>query len=233
MTPWTPKIAEIARNIKENGMLRVKDRYKKFWTSDKLGNIAKVESLIQGEWNIKEYLRDLKNRLKCNTIVDFGCGYGRLFRVFMDVPTTYFGVDLNPEAIRKARKEYPKFVNRFAEIDINSHYAKADMFLAFTVFLHMDDDTLLDVVERIHKSCKKYLVIIEALGREWRPDYDPDENHEYLPLYNREKEDYIGLMGLVGFVLEEEDSFLNPHYYEQEEYKDFNCYTNVLIFRKV
>jgi SAM-dependent methyltransferase len=210
----------------------VNDRYKRFWKSDNLTNIG-LGTLVQGDWDIKKYLRELKTKLRCNTIVDFGCGYGRLFEVFKDVPMNYFGIDLNPSAINEARKRHPQFRNRFVEVDITSAYAKADMFLAFTVFLHMDDDTLTEVARRIYGSCTKYLVVIEALGREWRPDYDFKDNPMFLPLYNREKEEYVELLGSVGFKLKEEDSFLNPHYAEQEEYEGFNCYTNVLIFGKV
>jgi SAM-dependent methyltransferase len=211
---------------------RVNDRYKRFWKSDNLTNIG-LGTLIQGDWDIKKYLRNLKTKLRCNTIVDFGCGYGRLFEVFKDVPMNYFGIDLNPGAINEARKRYPQFRNRFVEVDIVSSYAKADMFLAFTVFLHLDDDTLVDIAQRIYGSCTKYLVVIETLGREWRPEYDPKDNPLYLPLYNREKEEYVELLGSVGFKLKEEDAFYNPHYGGNLEYEGFNCYTNVLIFGKV
>lgn len=208
----------------------MKDRYKKFWMNDNLKNIAKVTSLYQGEWNIREYLRKLKARLECNSVLDFGCGYGRVFPCFNDCPTSYFGVDLNPVAIAKARKLFPQYKNRFCEVDTNSSYARADMILAFTVFLHIDDDTLIDTLKRLYVSCGKNIVIIETLGREWRPEF---QSNYGLPLYNREKEDYLELMSMCGFDFVEEDKKPNPHYLKQDRYKNNNCYTNILVFRKV
>jgi SAM-dependent methyltransferase len=208
----------------------MKDKYKKFWIKDNLKSITTFHSLTQGEWDIKDYFRKLRARLECQTILDFGCGYGRMFPCFSDCPTVYFGVDLNPIAVNKARQNFPKYKNRFCEVDINSHYAYADMILAFTVFLHLDDDTLKLILTRLHESCKKYLVIVETLGREWRPEmlasYD-------LPLYNRDLDEYVEMLAEVGFELAEKDSKPIPHYENNMSFKDRNCNTNILIFRRV
>ena len=208
----------------------MRDKYKTFWTKDNLKNITTFTSLIQGEWDIKAYMRKLRARLECQSILDFGCGYGRMFPCFEDCPTVYFGVDLNPTAINKARKTYPKYKNRFCEVDINSRYASADMILAFTVFLHLDDDTLKDILRRLYDSCKKYLVIVETLGREWRPEMiAPYE----LPLFNRDLDEYVEMLEEAGFRLEEQDKKPIPHYENNPIYEGRNCNTNILVFRRV
>ena len=209
----------------------MRDKYKRFWMADKLSNIARDDNLMQGDWDIKSYLRNLKSELNCYKMVDYGCGYGRLFSIFKDCPSLYFGVDLNPFAIAEAKKRYPAFQNRFCEVDIDSNYAVADMYLAFTVFLHMDDKTLSDCLRRIGRACQKNLVVIETLGREWRNKIDGSD--ESLPVFNRDKQDYVDLVKPVGFELIKHDSFLNPHYARQERYIDRNCNTDVLVFGKV
>jgi SAM-dependent methyltransferase len=195
--------------------------YKKFWIENKLKDIARSNELIQGDWDIAEYLYDMFDDLDCDNILDFGCGYGRLAPIFPS--DVYVGVDLNPNAIKKAWINNPRY--DFREVNIDSKYPCADLVLAFTVFLHMEDDTLLDVLKRLHKSCNKYLVIIETLGHEWR-------SSGTVPVYNREKDEYIDLLQQASFSPYKHESFRNPHYAEDIRFKGKNCNTDVLIFKK-
>ena len=207
----------------------MKDKYKKFWIQDNLKNVASINSLYIGEWDMKDYFLKLKDRLECRNVLDFGCGYGRLFPIFIRCPMIYFGIDLNPTAVNKARKTYPKYKNRFVEVDIDSLYPQADMVLAYTVFLHLDDDTLKNILSRLKKVCK-YIVIVETLGREWRPQYLSSYD---LPIYNRDLDEYVEMMSECGFELYEKDCKPIPHYKNQYEYQDRNCNINILVFRRV
>ena len=199
--------------------------YKRFWIEDKLQNIAREKSEVQGDWKIIPYLSDLQVELRCKTVLDFGCGWGRLAPAFNTA--TYLGVDLNPHAIKDAQRRYPKFKNRFFEINMGSAYPHAEMYLAFTVFLHMDDDALHGVVSRMHFSCKKYLVVIETLGREWRNETG------LLPRFNRNFEDYVELIEDYGFYFYKQDVKHKPHYESMPgRYVGRNTDTNILIFQR-
>jgi SAM-dependent methyltransferase len=199
-----------------------KYNYKEFWVRDELTNIAREDSLIQGEWNLLEYFKGLKSKLNCIDVVDFGCGTGRLAPAFS--PSEYVGIDINPFAIIKARRDNPG--HTFLEVDLNSQYPSADMYLVFTVFLHLDDKVMRDTLTRMQNRCYKYLVISEQLGREWR------QPGSELPLYNRELKEYRVMLSHFGFYLTTHERFLNEHYASQDQYKDRNCKTSVLVFER-
>lgn len=196
------------------------EKYKQFWIEDNLNNVAREDSLIQGEWDTLSYLKDLKDYLKCKTVLDFGCGFGRHSVAFN--PKEYLGVDINPKAIKEARYSHPN--HEFQEITLQSKYPVADLYLVFTVFLHLDDASVRSSLRKMRNTCRKYIVIIEALGREWR---NPNVS---LPLFNRDLDEYVLLLKEQKFHLRLQDRFYNPHYGENPEHKDKNCYTNILIF---
>jgi SAM-dependent methyltransferase len=55
---------------------------------------------------------------KGDTILDVGCGYGRLLDLLPEKPSMYVGFDLSPELIEEAKKRYPLFANSFLCYDI-------------------------------------------------------------------------------------------------------------------
>jgi SAM-dependent methyltransferase len=196
--------------------------YKRFWIGDKLKNISpRNDSLKQGDWDIGEYLKNLYEELDCESALDFGCGTGR-FSVIFPV-SSYVGVDLNPNAINKAKQFHSEY--RFSEVNIDSPYPYADMVLAFTVFLHMDDGTLKNVLKRLGESCKKSIVLVEAIGREWRV-------RASVPVYNREIHEYLHLFEQIGFSMYKYEKKFNPRYAEDPKYAGKDCSTSILVFNR-
>lgn len=59
---------------------------------------------------IKQYVQDR------DSILDFGCGNGRLIELFNDKNVNYKGVDISGELIDFAKKQYPKSANSFLKI---------------------------------------------------------------------------------------------------------------------
>lgn len=74
-----------------------------------------------------------------DSILDFGCGCGRVLRHFKDLPGKLSGTDYNPELITWSRENLP-----FAEFSVNKlepplSYADAsfDLIYSFSVFTHL------------------------------------------------------------------------------------------------
>ena len=138
--------------------------YKEFWIKDRLSNLRPAGlSDFQGGWHPGETINNIriKHGLQNSSILDFGCGAGRLSYSFD--PRNYTGVDLNPHAIERALEANPGY--RFREVDIDtSDYPFHSLLLAYTVFNHLDPDTIHTTLGRL-KS--RYVLQCEILGEEW------------------------------------------------------------------
>ena len=193
--------------------------YKKYWQTDNLRNIVAGTDTENPEgWDPVEVLREMLKTMDFETVLDFGCGYGRLCKAFQ--PKNYTGIDLNPQAIQEAQKRYPDYF--FKEIEVDSEYDNVDIVLAYTVFLHLDDDTLGIILQRLRKACNNYLIIGEILGREWRRPGDP-------PVFNRNHDDYISLLQRHGFQVIKEYKLPYKRYANSPYFKNKNTDLSFLI----
>jgi SAM-dependent methyltransferase len=193
--------------------------YKKFWISDSLQNIVAGTNIENPEgWDPIDILLELLKPLPFETVLDFGCGYGRLCKAFQ--PNSYIGIDLNPDAIKEARRLYSDYF--FKETEIDSEYDTVDIILAYTVFLHLDDDTLGSILHRLRKACKKSLIIGEILGKEWRRLGNP-------PVFNRDIDDYRSLLADFGFQIINEYRLPYKRYADSPYFKDKNTDMSFLL----
>lgn len=195
--------------------------YKKYWANDDLNNIIPQQSGEHPEgWDPALALKELIKDPDIKNVLDFGCGYGRLCHAFD--PDSYLGVDLNPHAIDAARKSCPEYT--FKEINLDSTFDKTDLILAYTVFLHLDDDILSEILGRLRKSCSKTLIVGEILGREWRRPGLP-------PVFNRDLSDYQILLSRCGFTFIEEHRRSYQRYAKMPAFHNRNTDISFLIFQ--
>jgi len=136
-------------------------KYKKWWIKDGLQNIIPQGYGTYPEgWDVCHEVQQflLKHRLDRCSVLDLGCGVGRLTFGFNS--EKYIGVDLNPHAIQEARKLNPHYT--FQEVDVDSEYPLADITFAYTVFNHLDEKTI-----KAMKLKSDYILQCELLGKEW------------------------------------------------------------------
>lgn len=78
-----------------------------------------------------------------SSILDFGCGSGRVLRNFKEIPAAsrIFGTDIDPEAIEWCRKNFPR-----VHWSVNGHQPPLpfadnsfDLIYAISVFTHLDE----------------------------------------------------------------------------------------------
>lgn len=137
--------------------------------------------------------------------VEFGCGVGRLAGLFD--PKLYKGIDINPNAVNVARQNQPEHI--FEVVDFDKPLPDAPYYFTYTVFLHIDDETLPKIIEKIPASCKRFC-IAEIMGREWRL-----ENQSNPPVFCREASEYVEIMKQAGFELTGRFAFPYLHYYRK------------------
>jgi SAM-dependent methyltransferase len=129
-----------------------------------------------------------------NTILDFGCGCGRVLRaVKTRLPTSHlFGIDIDSEAIEWLKNNYSMF-GRFSvtpHIPPTSYHAnKFDLIYGISVFTHLPEDMQFLWLEELRRISKpKGYVILTTHG----------EKH-----YSNFPADIIDIMNVKGFYYAE------------------------------
>lgn len=168
-------------------------------------------------------MREITEELDFKSVLDFGCGYGRLSKAFDS--DKYLGIDLNYKALKIARDDNAGYKYEETFID-TEYYPNSDLTNVYTVFLHLDDNTLEEVLLKLSKSTNKYIIISEIMGREWRRNGLP-------PAFCRDKEEYIKYLNKYGFELYKEYDKPYKRYIEDKNWDDKkNRNVSFLIFRK-
>ena len=132
------------------------------------------------------------------SVTDWGCGTGRYAKGFR--PQGYTGVDINAAALDAARQNNPR--HKFV---LGESFPATEGYLLITVLLHMPDEDVRWIVQRIKGASARVIVVGEILGREWRRDGEPR-------VWNRELEEYIALFGEHGYQLTDIYSKPCDHY---------------------
>jgi SAM-dependent methyltransferase len=135
------------------------------------------------------------------SVFEFGCGDGRLAPAFSH--EAYTGYDINQHAIKAARTANPDHV-------FGTEWVKADTVLAYTVLLHIPDDEIQPIIDRMKQY--KRIVIGEIMGREWRRPGNP-------PVFNRDLEEYVEMIGRQYTVI-------------RVPYPRYGCDLELLVFEK-
>jgi 2-polyprenyl-3-methyl-5-hydroxy-6-metoxy-1,4-benzoquinol methylase len=135
-----------------------------------------------------------------SSVLDFGCGFGRLADHFKD----YLGVDIANHRIEIAKRIYPDKEFRYvADVrELDGFGGVRDVAICCDVLLHIPDDDIAMVVSTLARSARR-VVVAEHLGRDWR---GPD--------FHREKTEYEEIFGLVGLMPGRTREVLNPRYGE-------------------
>lgn len=163
-------------------------KHDEFWVSQGIGNLTPQGKTNPEGWDLGPVLRAMCH----GTVLDIGCGNGRLAKHFN--PDSYLGVDISPACLASARHRHPD--HAFQTYNGQS----ANTALLYTVLLHVSDDDVQAFADAIH--CKR-IVVAEVMGRHWRRDGDP-------PVYNREPEEYEAIF--LGRRLVRKKDFPYRHY---------------------
>lgn len=167
-------------------------------------------------WDASHLVKEIADEIGYSSIIDFGCGYGRLCKGFD--ANKYIGLDVNPLAISAAQERFQGY--QFRIVGDEPQYA--DIYLAYSVFLHMKEGELQEVLTKMR--CK-WLIVAEILGREWRREGLP-------PAYNRELCEYVELFRRHDLVLNKHIKRPYKRYADAPWYQGRNTDISFLVFKK-
>lgn len=109
-----------------------------------VGNLAStIEENIKGEAELKTAVAHVARKLaeRHSTVLDLGCGYGRIASEFIGNGLSYSGIDISEEAIRRARAGVPKgkfFQGNLVEWTTRDQF---DVVCVLYVFVHFVEDS--------------------------------------------------------------------------------------------
>lgn len=187
-----------------------------FWSQEGNKNIqpGNTPTLHEG-WDARLFLRELFSEDEYGTVIDVGCGYGRLSEAFN--PENYLGLDFCQKNIAKATKEYPAYTFKYID---NINYPISNTKILFYVLLHQTDEDIESIVKILCDSSKR-IVVAEVCGREWRRKGNP-------PVFNRNVEEYIKLFADNG---KDSLTIINKSYIPYaNKYTNRNTDVNILVF---
>lgn len=136
-------------------------------------------------FNVIEWLR--KSLGGYSSVLEFGCGRGRLAPAFRD--DQYLGVDVSEDALALAHEAEPR--KAFLHLSPKAPtLPRAEAAFAYTVLLHVSDERIEQTVCRL-VAAAPVVYVVEIMGREWRRSGDP-------PVFNREWREYVNMFRRAG-----------------------------------
>lgn len=190
---------------------------REFWQEQGLEHVVpKGFGQFPEGFDVHGVLRNLSEEIGYQSVIDFGCGYGRLCESFH--PEKYLGIDVNLQLIEDAKAKFPSY--KFSPL--TNEVMGAELYLAYMVFLHLSDRELHETLKQFR--CK-WLIVAEILGKEWQRDGDPK-------VFSRDLVDYSQILRSHDFVLHKHVRRGYKRYQDIPWYQGKNTDISFLVFRK-
>ncbi|MCY0096400.1 class I SAM-dependent methyltransferase [Hoeflea ulvae] len=168
-----------------------------------VGNAAvSVEANLDGEKDLQAAIAQLAKRFSSHnysTVLDLGCGYGRVADSFISNGFKYTGIDISKDALETAKKQYPQ--GKFIQGDLRNIKldSKFDVVSILYVLVHFVDDS--DWKSFLRTACE-YLT---PGGKLVFADHFPTERSSPVAhAVSRPIGDYIDFFREVGMELDSE-----------------------------
>lgn len=108
-----------------------------------VGNVGKsIEENLAGESLFKRHVGIVARLLQpsCRTVLDLGCGYGRIASEFLGQGFEYSGIDVSPDAVERARRDNPEGTFLVRNLNEWEPTTRFDAVCAFYVLVHFVDE---------------------------------------------------------------------------------------------
>ena len=129
-----------------------------------------------------KFTRDLAASLRCNSILEIGCGTGIDLRLFPDTFEIH-GVDLNDHALEIAKKKIPIAEFRKGNIaELPFEDSSVDFVFTHGLLNYLDDETLKKGISEIYRVSGKYIMNCERFEE---TEKQIDEKRKFRNMKNR------------------------------------------------
>jgi SAM-dependent methyltransferase len=143
-----------------------------------VAGVPQADWFLEGGRAAAESIRDaVPERLESmRSILDFGCGCGRVIRWWRDLPAELQGTDFNPTLIAWCRENLPfgTFGVNGAEPPLDTADDSYDLVYAMSVLTHLPVDTQRRWLEELARVARRW-VLVSVHGEPYRVRLKPDE----------------------------------------------------------
>lgn len=140
--------------------------------------------------------------LDFRTVLDVGCGYGRLAEKLAEIrpDMVYTGVDVSPDLLAAARARHPQGEYIESSIADFSPRRKWDLVLCVQVLMHIPPTDVGAVTEKLLRAARKYVVTCDWTKPQARRIGSSSFLHDYRALLAPDLVVPVGLQSV--FVVE-------------------------------
>ncbi|QUC64356.1 class I SAM-dependent methyltransferase [Nitrosopumilus sp. K4] len=149
---------------------------KEFWDKYTTENEARYNE------EFAKFVRDLAISLRCNSVLEIGCGTGIDLRLFSE-SFEVNGVDLHDEALKIAKEKQP--AGKFKNSSITElPFADSSIDFVFTHQLlnYLDDETLEKGIAEMYRVARKYIMNCERFSM---IEENIDKDHKFRNMKKR------------------------------------------------
>lgn len=142
------------------------------WSSSNV-SAKSVPNLI---WRTHEEWQQVKNvlyQVNPSSILDYGCGFGRLFPVYFEsIPNvTVWGFEPEASMRKDAERLWPA-ANIVGDVKkLDKVTGDFDLGVSFTVLQHMSEPVMRDAVRVLEERCRNILLVEDTDPRYYRSDH--------------------------------------------------------------
>lgn len=133
-------------------------------------------------------LRSLLAELEFQTVLDVGCGSGRIARIIAGIRpgARITGIDLSPDRIERARLAVPAAEFLATTVQAFQTRRRFDLVIAVELLMHVPPGEVDDVAAKLRRLSTRHLVTVD-----WTPDELPalvaphNFAHDYMAILGR------------------------------------------------
>lgn len=167
-----------------------------------VGNMGKsIEDNLKGEQTLRRHVGLVARLLEpsCRSVLDLGCGYGRVANEFLERGFKYCGIDVSPDAVSQARLNYPQATFLVKDLNEWEPTDRFDMVCCFYVLVHfVDDEKWATFLDRALRSVSAHGYFVFA-------DEFPDERAKAgSHVVARPLSDYAAFLSRHGFEFDDQ-----------------------------
>ena len=164
-------------------------RYYKYWVGDE-GRSYRNQFIVRAEDLINPSMTLLRwsiNKHNPETVLEIGCGYGRLLHELIGEPYQIEGLDVSMEVLAACPKELRTYMWDIAEAPAPKKYDVVFM-RGVLVYFYADPEVLAQTLRNLRDSCTKAVVIweqpiiLDMIGTHDRVYLYPIEPGTHLPV---------------------------------------------------